>query len=96
MPRTQDTRVTALAHIVPNGIRIGVFLRPPGSGLLYDGAMGNLHARTAHDDTGSDADIAASDANHRGPLRYEALGFPGCVRISLSRAEFEDFDDRIE
>ena len=58
--------------------------------------MGNLHARTAHDDTGSDADIAASDANHRGPLRYEALRFPGCVRISLSRAEFEDFDDRIE
>ena len=98
MPRTQDTRVTALAHAVPNGIRIGVFLRPPAtsSGLLYDGAMGNLHARAAHGGSGPGADVAAPDADRREPLRYEALRFPGCRRISLTRDRFEEYQDRIE
>ena len=42
------------------------------------------------------AGAAAPEANRREPLGYEALRFPGCVRISLSRTELEDFDDRIE
>ena len=29
-------------------------------------------------------------------LRYDALRFPGCVRISLTREAFENSDDRIE
>ena len=90
--------MTALAHAVPNGIRIGVFLRPPAtsSGLLYDGVMDNLHARTAHGGSGPGADVAAPDADRREPLRYEALRFPGCRRISLTRDRFEEYEDRIE
>ena len=45
---------------------------------------------------GGTAGAATRDAGSGASLRYEALRFPGCVRISLSRAEFEDFDDRIE
>ena len=59
------------------------------------GAMDNLHARTTRGDGGT-AGAAARDAGPGESLRYEALRFPGCRRISLSRAEFEDFDDRIE
>ena len=62
---------------------------------LYDGAMDNLHARSPRGDGGT-AGAATRDAGSGASLRYEALRFPGCVRISLSRAEFEDFDDRIE
>ena len=62
---------------------------------LYDGAMDNLHARPPRGDGGT-ADAAARDADPGESLRYDALRFPGCRRISLSRAEFEDFDDRIE
>lgn len=35
-------------------------------------------------------------AEPRGSLHYEALRFPGCRRISLTRDEFERSDDRIE
>ncbi len=38
----------------------------------------------------------ASAADRRPSLRYEALRFPGCRRISLTRDEFESSDDRIE
>ena len=62
---------------------------------LYDGAMDHLHARPPRGDGGT-ADAAARDADPGESLRYDALRFPGCRRISLSRAEFEDFDDRIE
>ena len=38
----------------------------------------------------------AAAADRRPSLRYEALRFPGCRRISLTRDEFESSDDRIE
>lgn len=38
----------------------------------------------------------ASTADRRPSLRYEALRFPGCRRIPLTRDEFESSDDRIE
>ena len=46
---------------------------------------------------GSEAASAAiPEAPRGGSLNYEALLFPGCQPISLSREEFEGFDDRIE
>ena len=38
----------------------------------------------------------ASAADRRPSLRYEALRFPGCRRIPLTRDELERSDDRIE
>ena len=61
----------------------------------YDGAMSHLHARTTHGDGGT-AGVPAQDAGPGEPLRYEALRFPGCRRISLTRDQFEDYEDRIE
>ena len=63
--------------------------------VLYDGPMDHFHARAAPG-AGKTAGTAGRDAPLRESLRTEALRFPGCRRISLSRAEFEDFDDRIE
>ncbi len=63
--------------------------------VLYDGPMEHFHARAARG-AGKAAGTAGRDAPLRESLRTEALRFPGCRRISLSRAEFEDFDDRIE
>ena len=48
------------------------------------------------DDEAEVAGPAALDAPRGGLLNYEALRFPGCQPISLSRDEFEDFDDRLE
>ena len=67
------------------------------STVLYNRAMGNLHARTARGDGGpGTAGFAAPDATPPASVRYEALRFPGCRRISLTRDQFEDYDDRIE
>ena len=63
--------------------------------VLYDGPMDDLHARAARGDGGTIA-AATRGAAPSEPLRHEELRFPGCIRISLSRDEFEDFDDRIE
>ena len=42
------------------------------------------------------ADTPVPDARRTGSVDYEALRFPGCQPISLSREEFADYDDRIE
>ena len=63
--------------------------------VLYDGPMDNLHARDARG-AGKTAGTAGRDTPLRESLRYEALRFPGCHSISLTRDQFEDFDDRIE
>ncbi|MCY4638018.1 MAG: Uma2 family endonuclease [Acidobacteria bacterium] len=57
--------------------------------------MDHFHARGARG-AGKAAGTAGRETPLRQSLRYEALRFPGCRRVSLSRAEFEDFDDRIE
>ena len=57
--------------------------------------MDHFHARAARG-AGKAAGTAGRETPLRESLRYEALRFPGCRRVSLSRAEFEDFDDRIE
>ena len=57
--------------------------------------MNHLHARVARGDGGT----SNPEARNTGPdesLRYEALRFPGCRRISLTRDQFEKYDDRIE
>ena len=41
-------------------------------------------------------DATASDPPRGESVDYEALRFPGCQPISLTREEFADFDDRIE
>ena len=56
--------------------------------------MDYLHARTPRGDRTAGA--GAGDAGPGESLRYEALRFPGCVRISLTREAFENSDDRIE
>ena len=62
---------------------------------VYDGAMSQLHARAPQGEDGT-ADAAAGDVSPSESLRYEALRFPGCRRISLTREQFENSDDRIE
>lgn len=59
--------------------------------------MNNLHERAARG-TGEPktAGPAARRAEPGESLRYEALRFPGCRRISLTRDRFEEYDDRIE
>ena len=44
----------------------------------------------------TDASAPVSAADRRPSLRYEALRFPGCRRIPLTRDQFESSDDRIE
>ena len=48
------------------------------------------------DDKTKTPDAPAPDARHGAAVDYEALRFPGCQPISLSREEFADYDDRIE
>ena len=57
--------------------------------VLYDGPMDVLHARAARGAGGTIA-AATRGAAPGEPLRHEELRFPGCIRISLSRDEFED------
>ena len=59
------------------------------------GVMDYLHTRAQRGKAGTTG-AAARDARPGEALRYEALRFPGCVRISLSREAFENSDDRIE
>ena len=42
------------------------------------------------------ASVPARDVGPGESLRYDALRFPGCHSISLTRDRFENFDDRIE
>lgn len=59
--------------------------------------METLHARAPRG--GGESGTAGAEVQDRKPaesLRYEALRFPGCRRISLSRDQFEEYDDRIE
>jgi len=51
---------------------------------------------TRGDDDTKTPDARAPDASPGESVDYEALRFPGCQRISLTREEFENFDDRIE
>ena len=51
---------------------------------------------TRGDDKTKTPDARAPDASRGESVDYEALRFPGCQRISLTREEFENFDDRIE
>ena len=51
---------------------------------------------TRGDDGSETQGAAAPDAPRGESLNYGALRFPGCQPISLSREEFEGFDDRIE
>ncbi len=48
------------------------------------------------EDASGTAGAPAPDAPRAASLNYEALRFPGCQPVSLSRDEFEDFDDRLE
>ena len=48
------------------------------------------------DDKTTTPDAPAPDAPRGASVDYEALRFPGCQPISLSREEFADYDDRIE
>ena len=48
------------------------------------------------DDKTKTPDATAPEAPRSESLNYEALRFPGCQPISLTREEFADFDDRIE
>ena len=59
--------------------------------------MNNLHERAARRarEPGT-AGVEAQRAEPGESLRYEALRFPGCRRISLTRDQFEEYDDRIE
>ena len=57
----------------------------------------DLPSLSTRGDDGSETPGAPTpDAPSGGSLNYEALRFPGCQPISLSREEFEGFDDRIE
>ena len=62
---------------------------------VYDGAMDYLSTRAARGDGGT-PDPAGGDARPGESLRHEELRFPGCTRITLTRDEFEEYDDRIE
>ena len=54
-------------------------------------------AQSARRDEGSETQgPSAPDARLGDTVNYEALRFPGCQRIPLSREEFADYDDRIE
>ncbi len=48
------------------------------------------------EDASGTAGAPAPDAPRAASLSYEALRFPGCQPVPLSRDEFEDFDDRLE
>ena len=57
----------------------------------------NLPPLSVRGDDGSNtAGAVAADVPRGESVNYEALRFPGCQPISLTRNEFEDFDDRIE
>ena len=62
---------------------------------VYDGAMDYLRTRAARGDGGT-PDPAGGDARPGESLRLEELRFPGCTRITLTRDEFAEYDDRIE
>jgi len=51
---------------------------------------------TRADDGTQTPDVTASDLPRGESVDYEALRFPGCQSISLSREEFANYDDRIE
>ena len=54
-------------------------------------------AQSARGDEGLETQgPSARDARRGDTVNYEALRFPGCQRIPLSREEFADYDDRIE
>ncbi len=57
--------------------------------------MDYLGTRAARGDGGT-PDPAGGDARPGESLRHEELRFPGCTRITLTRDEFEEYDDRIE
>ena len=57
--------------------------------------MDYLRTRAARGDGGT-PDPAGGDARPGESLRHEELRFPGCTRITLTRDEFEEYDDRIE
>ena len=57
--------------------------------------MGHLHARATRGDSGT-ASVPARDVGPGESLHYDALRFPGCRRIFLTRDQFDDYDDRIE
>ncbi len=71
-----------------------------GEGAQYDGDMDDTDMPPITRRNGRAVPAAASSpvpaAEPRGSLRYEALRFPGCRRISLTRDQFERSDDRIE
>ena len=71
-------------HISPAVLR---WAMPPTS-LPPLSARGDYRTKTA--------DTPVPDARRTGSVDYEALRFPGCQPISLSREEFADYDDRIE
>ena len=48
------------------------------------------------EDASGTAGAPAPDAPRAASVNYEALRFPGCQPIPLTRDEFEDFDDRLE
>ena len=58
--------------------------------------MESLHARAPRGGESGTAGAAAQDREPAESLRYDALRFPGCRRVSLSRDRFEEYDDRIE
>ncbi|MYD87066.1 MAG: hypothetical protein F4018_18410 [Acidobacteria bacterium] len=57
--------------------------------------MDYLQARTPQSEAET-ADAAGRGAGPGESLRYDALRFPGCRRIPLTREAFENSDDRIE
>ena len=57
----------------------------------------DLPSLSTRGDAGSEtAGAAAPNAPRGESVNYEALRFPGCQPISLTREEFADYDDRIE
>ena len=92
-----DTEVPRIAHGTGNpGSSRGLARRAAGPPAAVTPATAAAAPATAAAAPASAAAAPASAADRRPALRYEALRFPGCRRISLTRDEFERTDDRIE